>query len=103
MHQSVSVEEKTYTEGVVVGKPEGRLSLGRLRCRCDYNIKMAVKEIGWEVVNLRNLAKDRDKLWIRCVHGTETLPLVMRVSELVLKLLGDIYRRTYAHEFPSNI
>jgi hypothetical protein len=45
MHKSVSVEQKIYTEGVVVGKPEGRLPLGRPRRRCDYNIKMAVKEI----------------------------------------------------------
>jgi hypothetical protein len=45
MHQSVSVEEKRNTEGVVVGKPEGRLPLGGPRRRCEYNIKMAVKEM----------------------------------------------------------
>jgi hypothetical protein len=39
------VEEKRNTEWVFVGKPEGRLPLGRPRCRCEYNIKMAVKEV----------------------------------------------------------
>jgi hypothetical protein len=42
------VEEKRYTEGVVVGKPEGKLPVGRPRRRFEYNIKMA---------------KDRDKWW----------------------------------------
>jgi len=36
---------KKYTEGVVVGKPEGRFPLGRPKRRCEYNIKMPVKEM----------------------------------------------------------
>ena len=37
--------EKRNTEGVSMGKPERRLPLGRPGRRCEYNIKMAVKEI----------------------------------------------------------
>jgi hypothetical protein len=33
---------------VLVGKPEGKRLLGRPRHRCEYNIKMHRKEIGWE-------------------------------------------------------
>jgi len=45
MHRGVSVEKKRNTEGVAMGKPEGSLPLGRPRRRCEYNIKMAVKEM----------------------------------------------------------
>jgi hypothetical protein len=34
--------------GVLVGKPEGKRSLGRPRCTWEYNIKMDLREIGWE-------------------------------------------------------
>jgi hypothetical protein len=33
---------------VVVGKPEGKMPLGRPRRRWEGNIKMAVKEVGCE-------------------------------------------------------
>ena len=32
---------------VLVGKPEGRRPLGRLRRRWDDNIKMDLLEVGW--------------------------------------------------------
>jgi hypothetical protein len=32
---------------VLVGKPEGRRPLGRLRRRWEDNIKMDIKEVGW--------------------------------------------------------
>ena len=31
---------------VLVGKPEGKRPLGRLRCRWEDNIKMDVQEVG---------------------------------------------------------
>jgi len=30
-----------------VGKPEGKIPLGRPRCRVEDNIKMRVEEMGW--------------------------------------------------------
>jgi hypothetical protein len=41
---------------VLVGKPEGKGLLGRPRRRWDDNIRMDVKEIGWEDVNWIELA-----------------------------------------------
>jgi hypothetical protein len=35
--------------------------LGRCRCTCDDDIKMDLKEIGWEGVDWINFAQDRDK------------------------------------------
>jgi hypothetical protein len=32
----------------LVGIPEGKEPLGRPRCRWDDNIKMDLREIGWE-------------------------------------------------------
>jgi len=35
--------------GVLVEKPEGKISLGGRRRRWEYNIKMGVQEVGWRV------------------------------------------------------
>jgi hypothetical protein len=34
---------------VLVGKPEGKRPLGRLRCRWEDNVKMGLQEVGWGV------------------------------------------------------
>jgi hypothetical protein len=44
---------------LLVGKPEGRRPLGRLRCRWIDNIKMDILEIGLSVVDWIGLAQDR--------------------------------------------
>jgi hypothetical protein len=36
---------------ILVGKPEGKRPLGRPRRRCVDNIKMDLREIGWEGVD----------------------------------------------------
>jgi hypothetical protein len=36
---------------ILVGKPEGKRPLGRLRRRWEYNIRMDLKEIGWGYVD----------------------------------------------------
>ena len=46
---------------VEVGRPEGKLSLGRSRRRCEDNIKMDMKEVGCDVRNWMDLAQDRDQ------------------------------------------
>jgi hypothetical protein len=32
---------------ILVGKPEGKRPLGRLRCRWEDNIRMDIREVGW--------------------------------------------------------
>jgi hypothetical protein len=39
--------EKRNAYRILVGKPEGKRPLRRLRCRCVDNIKMDLREIGW--------------------------------------------------------
>jgi hypothetical protein len=45
---------------VLVGRPESKRPLRRPRHRREYNIKMYLKEIGWNDVDSIELAKDRD-------------------------------------------
>jgi hypothetical protein len=43
-----------------VGKPEGRRPLGRPRRRWENNIKMDLREVGWEAIDWTDLAQNRD-------------------------------------------
>jgi hypothetical protein len=40
--------EKRIAYRILVGKPEGKRPLGRPRCRWVNNIKMDLREIGWD-------------------------------------------------------
>jgi hypothetical protein len=46
---------------ILVGKPEGKRTLGRPRRRWVDNIKMDLKEIKWEDVDSIDMAQDRDQ------------------------------------------
>jgi len=46
---------------VLVGKPEGKRPLGRPRPRWENNIKMALQEVGCEVMDGVDVAQDRDR------------------------------------------
>jgi hypothetical protein len=45
---------------VLVGKPERKRPLGRLRCRWVDNIKMDLGEIGWGSMDWVGMAQGRD-------------------------------------------
>jgi hypothetical protein len=44
----------------LVGKSEEKRSVGKPMCRWEDNIRMDLKDIGWEVVHWMHLAQDRD-------------------------------------------
>jgi hypothetical protein len=44
-----------------VGKPERKRPLGRPRCRWEDNIKMDLQEVGYEGMDLIDVAQDRDR------------------------------------------
>ena len=64
---------------VLVGKPEGKRSLGRPRRRWDDNIKMDLQEVGGGCWYWMELAQDRDRwralvnmvmnLWVPKMRG----------------------------------
>jgi hypothetical protein len=46
---------------ILVGKPEGKRPLGRPRRRWVENIKIDLREIGWDGMDWIGLAQDRDQ------------------------------------------
>jgi hypothetical protein len=57
------LKKRTDEYSVLVGKPEGNGPLGRPGRRWEDNIKIDLKEIGWEVVHWIDLVQDMDNLW----------------------------------------
>jgi hypothetical protein len=55
-----------------VGKPEGKRPLGRPRRRWVDNIKMDLREIGWDGADCSEMAQDRDK-WKALVNTVMNL------------------------------
>jgi hypothetical protein len=53
------MEEERGVYRVLVGKPEGKRPLGRLRHRWEDNIKLDLREIGIDGANWIRLAHDR--------------------------------------------
>jgi hypothetical protein len=60
------------TYRILVGKPEGKRPLGRPRLRWVHNIKMDLREIGWDGVDWIELAQDRDQ-WRALVNTVMSL------------------------------
>jgi hypothetical protein len=46
---------------ILVGEPERKVPLGRPRCRREDNIRMDLREVGWECVVWMLIAQDRDQ------------------------------------------
>ena len=53
---------------VLLGKPEGRIPLGRPRRRWEDNIKMDLRELGWRSMDWIDFALDRDR-WRALVNA----------------------------------
>jgi hypothetical protein len=53
--------EKRNAYRILVGKPERKRPLGRLRCRWVKNIKMDLRKIEWDGVDWIDMAQDRDQ------------------------------------------
>ncbi|KAJ4432334.1 hypothetical protein ANN_20953 [Periplaneta americana] len=66
---------------VLVGKPEGKRSLGRPRRRWEDNIKMDLREVGYDDREWINLAQDRDQ-WRAFVRAVMNLAGSLKASKL---------------------
>jgi hypothetical protein len=55
------MEEKRNAYRILVGKPEGKRPLRRTKSRWADNIKMDLREIGWDDIYWIDLAQDRDQ------------------------------------------
>jgi hypothetical protein len=56
---------------ILVGKPEGKRPLGGPRRRWVDDIKMDLRETGWDGMDWIDLAKGRDQWKGSCEHGDE--------------------------------
>jgi len=57
------MEEKRDAYRVLVGKPEGKRSLGRPGRRWEDDIKRDLQEVGWGSMDWIDLAYGRDRRW----------------------------------------
>ena len=55
------MEQSRNAYRVLVGKPEGKRPLGRPRRRWEDNIKMDLREVGYDPGEWIDLAEDRDQ------------------------------------------
>ncbi|KAJ4444220.1 hypothetical protein ANN_06011 [Periplaneta americana] len=62
---------------VIVGRPEGKRPLGRPRRRWEDNIKMDLREVGYDDRDWLNLAQDRDR-WRAYVRAAMNLRVMSR-------------------------
>ncbi|KAJ4447786.1 hypothetical protein ANN_09794 [Periplaneta americana] len=62
----------SYAYRVLVGRPEGKRPLGRPRRRWEDNIKMDLREVGYDDRDWINLAQDKDR-WRAYVRAAMNL------------------------------
>jgi hypothetical protein len=66
------MREKRNAYRILVGNPEGKRPRGRPKRRWVDNIKMDLREIGWDGVDWIDLAQDRDN-WRTLVRAVMNL------------------------------
>jgi hypothetical protein len=66
--------ERRNAYRILVGKPEGKRRLGRPRRRWVDNIKMDLREVGWDGRDWIDLPQDRDR-WRTYVNAVMNLRL----------------------------
>jgi transposase len=64
--------ERRNAYRILVENPEGRRPLGRPRRRWVDNIKMDLRDVGWDGRDWIDLAQDRDR-WRACVNAVMNL------------------------------
>jgi hypothetical protein len=67
------MEEEKIVYRVLVGKPEGKRPLERPRRRCEDEIRMDLREIGWRSVDWIQMAQDRVR-WRALVNTVMKFP-----------------------------
>jgi hypothetical protein len=64
--------EKRNSYRILVGKPEGKRPLGRQKRKWVDNIKMDLRETGWDGVDWMDMAQDREQ-WRALVNTVLSL------------------------------
>ena len=89
--------ERWGVYSVLVGKPEGKVPLGRPRNNWDINIKMDLREVGCGRMDWIELAQDRDR-W----RALETALTFKRRIKSHMPFAGIIRSSPYSPRFQDN-
>jgi hypothetical protein len=80
-----------------VGKPEGKRPLGRPRRRWVDNIKMDIRDTGWDGMDWIALAQDRDQ-WRALVNTVMNLQIPKNDGKFLSSCtIGGFSRRAQLH------
>jgi hypothetical protein len=74
--------EKKNAYRILVGKPEGKRQLGRPRRRWVCNIKIDLREIGWDGMDWIDLAQDREQ-WRAVVNMVMNLQVRLNAGKFL--------------------
>jgi hypothetical protein len=90
--------EKRNAYRILVGKPEGKIPLGRPRHRWVDNIKMNLREVGWDDMDWIYLAQDRDQ-WRTVVNTVMNLCVPYNPGKSLSSCtISEFLRRGQLHE-----
>jgi hypothetical protein len=90
--------EKRNAYRILVGNPEGKRPLGRPKRGWVENIKMHLREIGWNGIDWINLAQDWDQ-WKALVNKVMNLRVPQNTTKFLSSCTtGGYSRRAQLHE-----
>jgi hypothetical protein len=72
---------ETNANNILVGKPKGNRPLGRPRSRREDNIRIDLREIGWEGADWMHLAQDKYQ-WQALVNTVMNLRVPLKAGNL---------------------
>ncbi|KAJ4445737.1 hypothetical protein ANN_12422 [Periplaneta americana] len=76
---------------VLVGRPEGKRPLGRPRRRWEDNIKMDLREVGYDGRDWINLAQDRDQWWAYVRAAMNLRVQQSARADILIQVVGHWY------------
>jgi hypothetical protein len=80
-----------------VENPEGKRPLGRPRRRCEDNIRMYLREIGWSGMDCIDLVQDRDQ-WRALLNTVINLRVQKNIGKFFSSCAtSGLLRRTQLH------
>ncbi|KAJ4451152.1 hypothetical protein ANN_02594 [Periplaneta americana] len=94
MGRACSMGESRNAYRVLVGRPEGERPLGRPRRRWEDNIKMDLREVGYDRREWINLAQDRDQWW-----AYVRVAMYLRVERLLWGILSNPTHKSSCRRF----
>ncbi|KAJ4427975.1 hypothetical protein ANN_23988 [Periplaneta americana] len=77
---------------VLVGRPEGKIYLGRPRRRWEDNIQMDLREVGYDDRDWINLARDRDQWRAYVQDGNEPPGSLKAIAIIDLTVFREVHR-----------